>query len=151
MPDELTGQIEGIILKPIQEISAELVEFQIRHRGKTAVVEIIADRPGGITIGECAYINKKIDQSIEKKQWFGGDYVVEVSSPGLDRPLKTPKDFMRAMGKVVRFHLLQPVENKIEHAGEVSAVEGNKNLIKKNENIIVIPLEIISKAVRVIE
>jgi ribosome maturation factor RimP len=151
MSAPLTEQIEALILQPIAEIAAELVEFQVKHRGKTVIIDIVADRPGGITIGECAYINKKVDRAIERQQWFNGDYAVEVSSPGLDRVLKTPRDFTRAIGSLVRFHLFKPVEEKVEHVGEITKVENNQILIKKNDRIITVLLEDISKAVRVIE
>jgi ribosome maturation factor RimP len=151
MSDPTNEEIEAVILQPIKDIAAELVEFRIKHQGKTVVMDILADRPGGITIGECAFINRKVDRAIEGKKWFQGDYRVEVSSPGLDRPLKTERDFIRAMGNVVRFHLLSPVQDRIEHVGEITSVEEGKIVIQKNEKIIAVPLRVISKAVRVIE
>ena len=152
MRDILTGQIEAFILPCIEELSVELIDLKVKHRGKTVVVDIVADRPnGGITIDECTYINKKVDRIIGKRQWFGEDYTVEVSSPGLDRALRTSKDFARVLGRQVRFHLLEPIEGKIEHLGEVMEVKENQVLIKKNDVTITIPLKHISKAVQVIK
>ena len=150
MREPLTEQMEALIIPHINELSAELVELNIKHRGNTVVIDIIADKRGGITIGECALINKKIDHTIEEKQWFGEDYVVEVSSPGLDRALKTSKDFTRVIGRSVRFHLSKPVEGKIEYLGVVIEVKEDKILLKKDDQTIIVPLEHISKAVQVI-
>lgn len=152
MRDELTGRVETLITPFIEELCAELVELNIKRRGKTVVFNILADKPGGgITIDECTYINKKVAQAIEKRQWFGEDYVVEVFSPGLDRALKTSKDFSRVLGRKVRIHLLEPIEDKVEHLGEVTEVKENQVLIQKNGKTITIPLEYITKAVQMIE
>ena len=128
MCDKLTKQIEALIMPYIGELSVDLVELNVKHRGKTVVIDIVADRPGGITIGECTFITKKVDREIEKKQLVSEDYVVEVSSPGLDRALKISKDFSRVLGRKVRFHLLEVVEGKIEHLGEVVEVKENEIL-----------------------
>ena len=151
MLDELTGNVQALIMPYIDEMSAELVELTIKHRGKTVVIDVLADRPGGITIDECAFINKKIDHALERKNWFGEDYTVEVSSPGLDRPLKTSKDFSRAFGRKIRVHLTHPIEGKLEHQGEICKALDDKILIKTKEQTITIPLEAITKAVQVIE
>ncbi len=151
MQDKLTEQIEALIMPYIEELSAEIVELNVKQRGNTVVIDIAADRPGGITIGECTFINKKVDREIEKRQWFDGNYVVEVSSPGLDRALKTSKDFLRVLGREVRFHLLDALEGKVEHLGEVVEVNEDKILIKTNDKTITVPLGSISKAVQVIE
>lgn len=150
MREPLTEQIEALINPPIDELSAELIELDIKHHGNTVVIDIVVDKLGGITIKECVFINKKVDHALERKQWFGEDYVVKVSSPGLDRALKTSKDFTRAKGRAVRFHLSEPVEGKIEHLGEVFEVEGDKIAIKKKDQAITIPLKHILKAVQVI-
>ena len=151
MCDKLTEQIKALIMPYIDELSAELVELNVKHSGKTVVIDIIADRPGGITAGECACINKKVNRDIEEKQWFGEDYVVEVASPGLDRDLKTAKDFSRVLSRRIRVHLLETIEEKVEHLGEVVEVTESEILIKTKDRTITIPLGCISKAVQVIE
>lgn len=152
MRDELTEQVETLIMPCIRELSAELVELNLKKRGRTVVVGIIADKPdGGITVAECAHINKKVVRALEKRQSFGGDYVVEVSSPGLDRPLKTSKDFARALGRKVRVHLLDAVGEKMECLGEVAGVQENQILIAEGDETVIIPLTHIAKAVQVIE
>ena len=151
MHSELTAQLEVLIKQCIEELSAELVEWNIKKRGKTVVVDIIADKvSGGITINECILINKKVVLSIEEKQWFGEDFVVEVSSPGLDRALKTLNDFSRAVGKRVRVHLLKSIEGKVEHHGKITGVQGDQIMIEGKDKIIIIPLEHIAKAVQIL-
>jgi len=152
MHSELTEQLEELIKKLTDELSTELVELNLKTRGTTVVIDIIADKlGGGITIDECTSINKLVVRNVEEKQWFGEDFVVEVSSPGLDRTLKTFNDFARAVGRKVRVHLNEPVEGKVEHHGKISGVQDDQILIQNKDKTITIPLELISKAVQVID
>ena len=149
--EELTDEIGSLIAPILTELTAELVELNIKRRGDTVVVDVIADKPsGGITLDECAYINRQIVKKLEPGNLLGDDYVVEVSSPGLDRALKTSKDFMRVRGRNVRFHLKQAVENMIEHQGRVTDVAGDFVSIVIQGKTVMIPLDAISKAVQVI-
>ena len=152
MHSELKEQLEVLIKQLTEELSMELIEWNLKKCGKTVVIDIIADKlKGGITIDECTSINKQVVRNIEEKQWFGENFVVEVSSPGLDRTLKTFNDFSRAVGRKVRIHLEEPVEGKVEHHGKISGVQDNQILIQNNGKTIMIPLECITKAVQIIE
>lgn len=152
MRSQLTEKIESFVLPIIGELSAELVELNMKQQGETVVVDIIADKPsGGITIDECTFINKQVVWALEKQHWFGEDFVVEVSSPGLNRALKTPKDFLRAAGRKVRIHLMEPVDGKLEHHGKVAQVIKDQVLIQTKNKTITIPLDMVAKAVQVIE
>ncbi len=151
MFDDLEQNIQQTLTPLLEEIGSELVELKVRRQVKTLVVDIIADRPqGGITIEECVYLNKHINQKIEEENWIQGDYVVEVSSPGIDRPLKTVKDFLRVKGRQVRFHLLEPLENRLEYSGIIKDVEENFVRIDFKTKMISIPLGKIRKAVQVV-
>ena len=112
---KLTEDIERLIMPCIKKLFVELIELRIKHRGKTVIVDVTADKPqGGITLGECSIVNKHIAKKIEEKGLIEDPYEVEVASPGLDRPLVTEKDFTRVIGRSVRFHLLEPIEEKCE-------------------------------------
>jgi len=152
MHSELTTQLEALIKQLTEELSTELIEWNLKKRGKTVVIDIITDKlNGGITINECTSINKQVVRAVEEKQWFGDNFVVEVSSPGLDRALKTFNDFARAVGRRIRVHLEEPVEGKVEHHGKISGVQDNQILIQNNGKTIIIPLDCITKAVQIID
>ena len=132
--------------------SFELIELNIRRLGKVIQVEVIVDKEtGGITLGECSVINKQLSKYIEEKNLIADDYIVEVSSPGLDRPLKTKKDFLRVKGAEVRFHLMDLIEGKKEHSGIVKAVEDNAVYVETKKMTVVIPFDKIQKAVLIID
>lgn len=160
MLEELEEKIKNISLPLVEELHLDLVELRIRRpirsrsagQGRTIVIEILADRPtGGITIEECSVLNRNIYQKIETEQLLEEEYTLEVSSPGLDRPLKTQKDFLRVIDRRVRVHLLEPLNNKREYEGQVREVNENQLVINGNAHSIAIPIEQIALARQIIE
>ena len=78
------------------------------------------------------------------------DYILEVSSPGLDRPLKTQQDFLRVINRLVHFHLASPIHDKLDHEGLVNKAENGSVVIISDYGEVTIPLNTINKAVQVI-
>lgn len=125
----------------------DLIDFICRYEGNTLVLRILADKPeGGITIDECARINKEIGIIFEGKDTLKERYILEVVSPGLDRPLSNRKDFSRCIGRRVRFFLNEPINKKWELEGEIKAVEENSLRVAIGEEILNIPLSGIMRA-----
>lgn len=148
---ELSLKLKDLIILIIQEEGLDLVEFIFLHHGKKNILKVLVDWPeGGISLNECANVNQKIDKVIEDSGLLGQDYILEVSSPGLDRPLKTRKDFLRTIGKEVRFFLRESINKKKELVGTINKIERNLIFIEKNNRLISIPLEKITKAIQVI-
>ena len=130
-------EIESEVRKIVNENKAELIDFGLFiSRGKS-ILRCVVDRAGGgITTGDCAQINKKIFFYLEESVVLGQDYVVEVNSPGLDRPLKNEKDFCKAKGRAIALWLNEPVNEKSYLEAELSDVkEGKLFLIDKKEAI----------------
>lgn len=149
--EDIEEKIQKLEMPLIDELSLELIELNVQQRGKTIVVQLIADRPdGGITLDECSLVNKNLSQLIEENGLIDTEYVVEVNSPGLDRPLKTKRDFQKVLGREVRFHLLEAVEEKIEYIGQIEDVNDDVIVVKTKKSKILIPFEKIGKAVQVI-
>tara|TARA_Y100000031_G_C8000002_1_gene283151 strand:+ start:22 stop:480 length:459 start_codon:yes stop_codon:yes gene_type:complete len=116
---EIKRKIEEIV----SSLGAELIDFRIFNVSGKMTLRCVVDHPlGGITIDNCAAINKKAVIFLESSKLLGDDYTVEINSPGLDRPLKTSKDFLRVQGKNVSLWLVEPVEDKDYLEGEVIKV-----------------------------
>jgi len=97
--DNLLHRIKDKIQGIVNERGMDLVDFRIFWQAGQWVVRSLIDYPeGGITIDECSSINRLIFSFINREKFLGNDFNVEVNSPGLDRPLKEPKDFLRAKG-----------------------------------------------------
>ena len=149
--EDIKEKIKALLATILSTTSFELVELNIHRSTRSTIIQVFADKPnGGITLDECSMINRKLSEKLEEENFILGRYIVEVSSPGLDRPLKTVKDFLKVMGREVRFHLLEPIENKIEHSGKIKEVHDDEVIIESKLQTITIPFRIIQKAVQII-
>lgn len=149
---EIIAQLQNIIDDYLKIQGLHLVDLIYRHEGRDLIVRILVDRPeGGITVGECSELNNRITSLLDEKDILQTRYILEVASPGLDRPLKTKNDFLRCTNKRVRFFLNEPINGKIELEGLISKVENDSVYIESKNEIIEIPLIKINKAKQVIE
>ena len=152
MLEPLTEKVEQIVRPFLDKRGVLLVGLNVRQQGGTAIVQILADKErGGITLAECAGLNRDIGFALEQADIFDNRYVIEVSSPGLDRPLKTGQDFVRAIGKEAHLFLLEPVENRPEHIGFIKEVQPEAVMIDVDGVTLSIPLNKIKEAKYIIE
>ncbi len=151
MMESLAEKVEALIMPFLGALDVELVDLNIRRYHSQLTVQVLADKKnGGITIAQCAQLNRQIGDAIEVENLISGHYVVEVASPGLDRPLKTAKDFLRVVGREVRFYLSEPVDNKIEHSGFIKNADSDNVTIEVKTSQLTIPLNKINKAIQII-
>lgn len=141
-----------IIAKDIaEECGVELVDISFMGRGKHALLRIMIDKEGGITLGDCEIFSKRFDGHLEVEGDISGHYSLEVSSPGLDRPLKTENDFKRNIGKLMRIITKEKIDDQSFFVGRLIEVSdsglalsvGKKKGISEN---IKLPFENISRA-----
>ena len=91
-----------LVVPILQRRGVELVELALSGGGRRQLVRVFVDRTDGITVDECAAISREIADVFDTRDPIAGTYVLEVSSPGLTRPLKTDRDFERVVGKALR-------------------------------------------------
>lgn len=91
-----------LVVPLLQRRGVELVELAVSGRGRRQLVRVFVDRPDGIAVDECAVISREIADVFDTRDPIADAYVLEVSSPGLTRPLKTDRDFERVVGKALR-------------------------------------------------
>ena len=152
LDDKQTEKILEVAQPLLKEWKYELVELKLRRQGKTLYVSLIVDRPtGGIMMDEVALINRNIGQLIEDGQFIAEHYIVEVASPGVDRPLVTANDFNRNIGRKVKFYLRLPVHNKVEHCGIIKEALDNRVVIESKAITLEIMYDNINKALQHIE
>jgi ribosome maturation factor RimP len=148
---EIIAELRDIIGSYIKEQGLDLVDLIYRYEGKGLFLRILVDKPGGgITLDACAYINNEISRILDEKNILQERYILEVASPGLDRPLTTKNDFLRCMNKKVRFFLNELVEDRRELEGIINNADDEAVYIDSQGRVIKIPLSKINKAKRVI-
>src|SRR3989338_1423962 len=101
---DIIDKVRPIISNILSDNKIELVSMTYRREGRDNVLRILADTAKGITAAECARVNEFISEALDREDIIGERYLLEVSSPGLDRPLKTKADFVKELGKKVRIH-----------------------------------------------
>ncbi len=152
--DEIHCKVEALAAPILAKAGVDLVDLSVGRYKDDVIIRFTADLPaGGITIGQCSSLNHIIVEAIDAHGFLGEQgYSLEFSSPGLDRPLVTAKDFGRNLDRVIRFWLKEPVEGKIEHSGVLMAADEKQIVLrtKKNKEII-LPLGQIIKGILVIE
>ena len=114
-------------------------------------LRVFVDKPsGGITMDDCAQLNFNIRRQLEEGMLLQQDCALEVSSPGLDRPLKREKDFIRALGKKAVFYLNDTVEGALQHEGVITKVAEGTVFMDKAGTVLAVPLARIAKAKTII-
>jgi len=117
---EIVERVKELLLPILEEGGFELVDVEFVREPVGWVLRIYADRPeGGITIGDCQWISERIGTVLDVEDFIPYSYNLEVSSPGLDRPLKTRKDFERHKGTVVKIRTHEPLNNQRNFKGEI--------------------------------
>jgi len=140
-------KIKDKINNIVQGQELDLIDFKIFPERQVWVIRSLVDHPhGGVTVEECSLLNHKISVFLEEDGILSGNFVVEVNSPGLDRPLKEPKDFLRVKGKVVRLWLKELLNNKRCLEAEVSGVNDDSLFLKTEGDIIKVGFGIIDSA-----
>ena len=148
---DLEQKLNGLISGCLNQNNLELVDLIIRPEGGKLVLRVLADKPeGGIILRECALANRKLLALLEAENIIDCDYLLEVSSPGLDRCLKTEKDFLRCKNKEVVFFLSDMLLGKCQWQGTVEKVSQTSVFIINREQNLEIPLIKINKAQLVI-
>ena len=100
--EELVKRLESIVTPIVEEQGVELVELQIVGATRRPIVRLYIDRPGGVTMDECATVSRRLSLELDAVDLIETSYTLEVSSPGLDRPLVSAADFNRRRGSEVR-------------------------------------------------
>ena len=103
---ELIAKLKDIIGNYLQGQGLDLIELIYRYGGRNLILRILVDKPeGGISLDECAHLNNEISRILDEENILQERYILEVSSPGLDRPIATKKDFQRCVNRKARFFL----------------------------------------------
>jgi ribosome maturation factor RimP len=116
---DVVVQVSGLIEPVVEEVGYDLVAVEyLMDRGRW-VLRVYIDRDGGVTVDDCARVSREIDHLIEVKDIIRHEYILEVSSPGVNRPLTKEKDFVRAVGKRVKIKTSTPVEGRRNITGQL--------------------------------
>lgn len=115
LKDELVRRITALL----SEEMFHLWDLELVPQSGRTVVRILVDRPSGVTLDDCAYWNRKIGRYLEAEDLMSGSYVLEIGSPGIERPLSRPEHFVRFVGSQVEVKLHEPRDGRRTYRGEL--------------------------------
>ncbi len=129
-----------------EKMTVQVEDVEILGQRGRLTVRVIIDSPEGVSIRDCELVSRQLEALLDIEDPIPGSYTLEVSSPGLDRPLKSIKDFQRFTGKLARIITREKIENQTFMIGWIRGVEGEDIILQTKKKTIRIPFEVIEKA-----
>lgn len=119
-----TGNIKDIIKSVVDSFGLMLFDIEYITQGKRWILRVYVDKEGGVTLDECAKVSSELSRTLDAEDVIQHAYVLEVSSPGLDRPLKQISDYSRFIGRLVKINTRVPYNGVTSIKGRIISVEG---------------------------
>jgi len=149
---ETLQELKSLLGDYLKAQELDLVDLIYRYEGRNLFLRILVDKPrGGISLEECARLNNEINRILDEKEILKTRYILEVFSPGLDRPLLTRSDFLRCINRNIRLFLLEAINGKVELEGVITKVEDESVYIDIEGKSVAVPLTKIKKAKQIIK
>lgn len=117
------SKTEQLIQPLIDANHFELVDVEFVKEGSDWYLRVYIDKEGGITVDDCELISRAFNEILDREDYISEQYIFEVSSPGLMRPLKKEKDFARSIGKLIDIKLFKPEDKRKEFTGVLEAYD----------------------------
>ncbi len=144
---EILAKVTGIAGRVLEGEGVELVDTILERQRSGWFLRIYIDRPGGITLDDCQRASEQLSVELDVQDPIPGAYTLEVSSPGLDRPLRTDEDYQRFSGRLVAISTFEPVNGQRHFTGRLHSLQnGIVTVIDSRGSEVVLPRKIISKA-----
>jgi len=143
---DILVKVRRVAERILESEGMELVDIEYRRERGGRVLRLIIDQEGGVTLDDCASISHELDRNLDVEDISPGPYTLEVSSPGLNRPLKKESDFHRFINRVVRVKTSSPVEDRRTFRGRLLACRDGFVEIEVERSVVKIPMDCIVKA-----
>ena len=147
MRQEVVSKIEEIAQRVAASDGIEVVEVELKGSGGNQLLRISIDKPQGVSHADCEMISHDVGTILDVEDIVPGHYTLEVSSPGVERKLLKPNDYIRFQGKTAKIVLRQPVENQRHWEGKLAGFEDSTvSLEVGNERVLRFPLSQVERA-----
>lgn len=143
----LTEKIQEIAATVTDSCGIELVHVEILGSTKKMIVRIYIDKPGGVTLDDCSDVSRRIERVLDREDFIHSSYLLEVSSPGIERRLYNLQDFRKFVGHAAKIKTLEPINGQKNFRGIIKSVEDNDVIFQdRASGEIRIAYDLISKA-----
>lgn len=147
-------QIREVAEAAVKDQSLELFDFSIRPQGKKLLLTVVLDKKTGpVTLDDCTAVSRDMESRLDALDLIGTPYLLEVSSPGLDRPLRNLDDCLRFTGRLAHFVTREPLETQTSFRGHLNGVpdEGLVELLLEGGKPVRLPFAAVKTARLVVE
>lgn len=128
------AKTEQLIQPLIDANNFELIDVEFVKEGSDWYLRVYIDKDGGITVDDCELISRAFNEILDREDYISEQYIFEVSSPGLMRPLKKEKDYKRSVGKLIDIKLYKPVDKCKEFTGVLDSYDKDTVTIKMDDD-----------------
>ncbi len=115
--EEYESKTEALLIPILEEKGYEMVDVEYVKEGSSWYLRAFVDKPGGITINDLESVSRRLSDLLDEKDFISDAYILEVSSPGLGRPLKKDRDFNRSIGEEIEVHLYRSLNGNKQYIG----------------------------------
>ena len=151
MSKEIAGRVRTVAEPIVSQEGMELVDLEYRREPRGWVLRLFVDKEGGVTLDDCARISRELGRNLDVEDFIDNPYALEVSSPGLDRPLKNPQDFMRYRDRLIKVKTFDPIENRRNFKGKLLGLSEDQIELELDGRVTHIPMSKVAKANLVVE
>ena len=144
--DQIITAVELFARPVLDDMGLELVEVQFRRESAGWILRLFIDREGGVNVDDCALVSRQISAYLEVEDIIENAYNLEVSSPGLERPLKKKEDFVRFAGRKARIKFKEPIDGQRVFTGILGSVDENKITLSVDGQQMEIDLDAVARA-----
>ena len=137
---------EALVAPVVEASGLELVEVTFRREAGRKVLRVVVDREGGVDIDTISATAEQVSRRLDLEGFAPGPYALEVSSPGIERPLRRPVDFRRRVGDRVKVRTVSPIEGARNHAGALVSADAEAIVIATDGGELRVPYEQIASA-----
>ena len=127
---KIEKMVEEMVIPILDQKDYELVDVEFKKEGSNWYLRVYIDKEGGISLNDCQEVSERLSSILDETDPIPYSYFLEVSSPGLDRPLKKERDFVKYRGSEVEVRLFAPLDDKKVFKGELVGLIDNKVVIK---------------------
>ena len=131
--EEYEKQTEELLEPIVAEQGFELVDVEYVKEAGNWYLRAYIDKPGGITVDDCEVVSRRFSDILDEKDYIEDSYIFEVSSPGLGRPLKKERDYVRSMGKELEIRTYRSIDRKKEFYGILKAYDDSSVTIESED------------------
>lgn len=143
----IAEQVEKIAAAVAEKNNLELVHVDVIGTTKSPTVRIFVDKQGGVTVEDCSMVSRQLGVILDEEDFISSAYVLEVSSPGLERQLYSLKDFEKFAGNLAKVRTHEPINGQRNFRGRIKVVEGSEIVFQdKTNGEVRFPYDLVAKA-----